>query len=84
MRARKATNAGNERHKAGKERHKGRQGMAQTQARNGTNAGKERYEGGRKNTKAGQTSCKSSRQGIQQFKIKIINPINLYRRGQKI
>ena len=36
MRARKATNAGKEWHKACKERHKGKQGMAQTQARKGT------------------------------------------------
>ena len=36
MRARKATNAGKEWHTAGKERHKGKQGMAQTQARKGT------------------------------------------------
>ncbi len=34
--ARKAINAGKEWHNAGKERHKGRQGMAQTQARKGT------------------------------------------------
>jgi hypothetical protein len=60
--------------RAGKKSYKGRQGMAQRQP------GKERYKGGRKNTKAGQERCKS-RQGKPKFKIKMINPINLYRRG---
>ncbi len=52
--------------KAGKERRKGRQGKAQRQARKGTKAGKERHK---------------SRQEKPKFKIKIINPINLYRKG---
>ena len=69
MRARNGIRQARKGIKADKEWHKSRQI-------------KERYKGGRKNTKAGQKRYnKTSRQGKPIFKIKIINPIHLYRRG---
>jgi hypothetical protein len=62
--------------KAGKKRHKGRQGKAQMQASKGAKAGNERHKG-----RQGKAQDHKSRQGKPKFKIKIINPINLYRRG---
>ncbi len=73
--ARKATNAGKKRQK------KGRQEKLQRKTRNGTKAGKERYKGGRKHTRQARQARYKSRQGKPKFKIKIINPVTLYRRG---
>ncbi len=66
--ARKGTNAG-------KERHKGRQGMAHLQAWKGKRAGKERHKGRQGNTqkKAGRQARIGTKVGEEKYKCRQVN-----------